>query len=30
VLVPVIARYRGRGLVVYFRGDAAFGNASVH
>jgi hypothetical protein len=24
VLVPVIARYRGRGLVLYFRGDAAF------
>src|SRR4051812_27386392 len=24
VLVPVIARYRGRGLVPYFRGDAAF------
>src|SRR5687768_16765425 len=24
VLVPVIARYRGRGLALYFRGDAAF------
>ena len=24
VLEPVIARYRGRGLVLYFRGDAAF------
>ena len=24
VLVPVIAHYRGRGLVLYFRGDAAF------
>src|SRR3954463_16640806 len=24
VLMPVIARYRGRGFVLYFRGDAAF------
>ena len=30
VLVPVIARYRGRGLVLYFRGDAAFAKPEVY
>jgi hypothetical protein len=30
VLVPVIARYRGRALVLYFRGDAAFAKPEVY
>jgi hypothetical protein len=30
VLVPVIARYRGRGLVLYFRGDAAFAKPELY
>jgi Transposase DDE domain group 1 len=30
VLVPVIARYRGRGLVLYFRGDAAFAKPEIY
>src|ERR671913_399807 len=30
VLVPVIARHRGRGLVLYFRGDAAFAKPELH
>jgi hypothetical protein len=30
VLEPVIARYRGRGLVLYFRGDAAFAKPEVY
>src|ERR671920_117370 len=30
VLVPVIARYRGRGFALYFRGDAAFAKPEVY
>jgi hypothetical protein len=30
VLLPVIARYRGRGLVLYFRGDAAFAKPELY
>jgi hypothetical protein len=30
VLVPVIVRYRGRGLVLYFRGDAAFAKPEIY
>jgi hypothetical protein len=30
VLVPVIARYHGRGLVLYFRGDAAFAKPELY
>jgi hypothetical protein len=30
VLVPVIARYRGRALVLYFRGDAAFAKPELY
>jgi hypothetical protein len=30
VLVPVIARYRGCGLVLYFRGDAAFAKPELY
>jgi hypothetical protein len=30
VLEPVIARYRGRGLVIYFRGDAAFAKPELY
>ena len=30
VLEPVIARYRGRGLALYFRGDAAFARPEVY
>jgi hypothetical protein len=30
VLVPVIARYCGRGLVLYFRGDAAFAKPELY
>jgi hypothetical protein len=30
VLDPVIARYRGRGLVLYFRGDAAFAKPELY
>jgi Transposase DDE domain group 1 len=30
VLKPVIARYRDRGLVLYFRGDAAFANPELY
>src|ERR671926_592499 len=30
VLVPVIARYRGRGFVLYFRGDAAFAKPGLY
>jgi hypothetical protein len=30
VLVPVIARYRGRGVVLYFRGDAAFARPELY
>jgi hypothetical protein len=30
VLEPVIARYRGRGLVLYFRGDAAFAKPELY
>src|SRR4029453_13529221 len=30
VLVPVIARYRGRGLVLYFRGDAAVAKPELY
>src|SRR3712207_1214739 len=30
VLVPVIARYRGRGLVPYFRGDSAFAKPELY
>src|SRR4051812_19309099 len=30
VLVPVIARYRGRGLTLYFRGDAAFAKPEIY
>jgi hypothetical protein len=30
VLAPVIARYRGRGLVLYFRGDAAFAKPEIY
>jgi Transposase DDE domain group 1 len=30
VLEPVIARYRQRGLVLYFRGDAAFAKPEVY
>ncbi len=30
VLVPVIARYRGRGLALYFRGDAAFAKPELY
>src|SRR4051794_20449456 len=30
VLVPVIARYRGRGLTLYFRGDAAFAKPELY
>src|SRR3954454_12583077 len=30
VLVPVIARYRGRGLTLYFRGDAAFATPEIY
>src|SRR5215208_6065385 len=30
VLVPVIARYRGQGLDLYFRGDAAFAKPEVY
>jgi hypothetical protein len=30
VLVPVIERYRGRGLALYFRGDAAFAKPGVY
>src|SRR3954452_18774664 len=30
VLMPVIARYRGRGLVLYFRGDAAFAKPELY
>jgi Transposase DDE domain group 1 len=30
VLVPVIARYRGRGLVLYSRGDAAFAKPELY
>ena len=30
VLEPVIARYRGRGIVLYFRGDAAFAKPELY
>jgi len=30
VLVPVIARYRGQGLDLYFRGDAAFAKPELY
>ena len=30
VLGPVIARYRGQGLVLYFRGDAAFAKPELY
>ena len=30
MLVPVIARYRGRGLALYFRGDAAFAKPELY
>jgi Transposase DDE domain group 1 len=30
VLLPVIARYRGQGLVLYFRGDAAFAKPDLY
>ena len=30
VLEPVIARYRERGLVLYFRGDAAFAKSELY
>jgi hypothetical protein len=30
VLLPVIARYRDRGLVLYFRGDAAFAKPELY
>src|SRR3954447_6443359 len=30
VLVPVIARYRGRDLTLYFRGDAAFAKPEIY
>ena len=30
VLEPVIARYRERGLVLYFRGDAAFAKPELY
>jgi hypothetical protein len=30
VLLPVIARYRGRGFVLYFRGDAAFAKPELY
>jgi hypothetical protein len=30
VLGPVIARYRGRGLALYFRGDAAFAKPELY
>jgi hypothetical protein len=30
VLVPVIARYRGRGLALHFRGDAAFAKPELY
>src|SRR5918911_442438 len=30
VLVPVIARYRGRGFALYFRGDAAFAKPELY
>ena len=30
ILEPVIARYRGRGLVLYFRGDAAFAKPELY
>jgi hypothetical protein len=30
VLEPVIARYRGRGLVLYFRGDTAFAKPGLY
>jgi hypothetical protein len=30
VLEPVVARYRGRGLALYFRGDAAFAKPEVY
>jgi Transposase DDE domain group 1 len=30
VLEPVIARYRGRGLTLYFRGDAAFAKPELY
>ena len=30
VLRPVIARYRGRGFVLYFRGDAAFAKPELY
>src|SRR5919206_156452 len=30
VLEPVIARYRGRGVVLYFRGDAAFAKPELY
>ncbi len=30
MLLPVIARYRGRGFVLYFRGDAAFAKPELY
>jgi hypothetical protein len=30
VLLPVITRYRGRGFVLYFRGDAAFAKPELY
>src|ERR687886_1564801 len=30
VLVPVVARYRGRGFALYFRGDAAFAKPELY
>jgi hypothetical protein len=30
VLEPVIVRYRGRGLALYFRGDAAFAKPELY
>ena len=30
VLEPVVARYRGRGLALYFRGDAAFAKPELY
>jgi len=30
VLLPVIARYRGRGFALYFRGDAAFAKPELY
>src|ERR671910_108834 len=30
LLLPVIARYRGRGFVLYFRGDAAFAKPELY